>query len=189
MQVKRTIIAPIVIGLSLMAFGGSQAIAQDATPEGDAACVTTSVEENVAAAERLYQALSDADGETIDAILADNYTHNADRFGLPDDMASNDDEIQLAMMLSEVYPNSTEVVQDIFGADDKVVVESSRTITEHAFEGESVTLETPIELRTLAVLTFECGQVISMNAMVNTLELMVGLGVVELPEFAPVPES
>ncbi|MGD9711655.1 MAG: hypothetical protein AB7V46_06265, partial [Thermomicrobiales bacterium] len=133
-----------------MAFGvtGMTTIAQDASPESDD-CAVTTVEENIALVQRLYEAVANSDAETIDEIFADDYTHNVNRYGLPDDPTSNDDEIQLVMMMHQFYPGSTDVVRDIFGADNRVVLESSRTIDGHTFTGELTSLEEPFEFRTI----------------------------------------
>jgi ketosteroid isomerase-like protein len=188
---KRSLIAMLSIAACLLVSSWISVAAQEGTPPTSEECPTTSVEENIALVERLYAAVNSADAEAIDEILADDYTHNADRFGLPDDPTTNEDEIQLAMMLQQFYPGSTEVVRDIFGAGDKVAVDTVRTITEHALAGETTTLETPIEFRTIGILTIECGEVVNLNAMANTLELLVGLGAIELPPIGPVatPEA
>lgn len=185
MTLKRSTGAMLLIALCLVLPGWISVAAQEASTPADGECAVTTVEENVALVQQLYAAIVSADAETIDAILADDYTHNVNRYGLPDDPTSNADEIQLVMMMQQFYPNSTEVVRDAFGAGNKVVVESTRTITEHNFSGTPTPLAAPFEFRTIAIITIECGEIVSMNAMANTLELMVALGVVTLPEIAP----
>lgn len=181
---KRFMVSLFAIAICFLGASWVTVSAQDGSPTADD-CPVTSVEENIALVERLYEALSNGDAETIDAILADDYTHDLDRFGLPDDPMSNADEIELALMLREFYPNSSDVIHEVFGVDDKVVFQAQRTITEHTFTGEVTTLETPIEFRTIGIITIECGEVVNMNAMANTLQLLVGLGAIELPEIAP----
>jgi ketosteroid isomerase-like protein len=179
MLVHRSIKTMLSIAIGLLLLVPASVAAQDAT------CPATTVEENIALVERLYQAVADTDAETIDEILADDYTHNVNRYGLPDDPTSNQDEINLAMMMHQFYPGSTDVIREIFGVDNKVVLESTRTIDGHTFTGKLTSLEEPFEFRTIAILTIECGEVASMDALANTLELMVALGVVTLPEIGP----
>ena len=174
----RRLSAILMIAALFAALVPSAVLAQDE-------CPTTTVDENIALVQGLYEAVANSDAETIDEILADDYAHNVNRYGLPEDPASNQDEIQLAMMMHQFYPGGTDVVREIFGVDDKVVLESTRTIDRHTFTGEETVLEQPFEFRTMGILTIECGEIVSMNAMANTLELMVALGVVTLPEVAP----
>jgi ketosteroid isomerase-like protein len=185
MLANRSMMTVLSIAFGFLLLSSASAVAQEATPAAEGDCPVTTVEENVALVERLYEAVANSDAETIDEIFADDYTHNVDRFGLPDDPTSNEDEIQLVMMMHQFYPGSTDVIREIFGADNKVVLESTRTIDGHTFTGELTSLEEPFEFRTIAILTIECGEVVSMNAMANTLDLMVALGVVTLPEIGP----
>lgn len=168
----------------LLVLGASPAAAQDATP-GAGDCRTTTVEENIALVEQLLEAIQTSDAATIDALMADDYTHNLDRYGLPDDPASNADEANLAVMIAQFYPNVTYTIDTIFGADDKVVVEYTQTYTEHTLTGETVVLETPIVVKTIAIFTIECGEIASLTAVADELALLTGLGVVTLPEIAP----
>jgi ketosteroid isomerase-like protein len=176
---SRPIKAIVSIAVGLLMLSSTAVAAQDAS------CPATTPEENVALVQRLYEAVNTVDAKTIDDLLADNYTHNVNRYGLPDDPTSNQDEIQLATMMSQFYPGSTDVVREVFGSGDKVVVETTRTITGHTFSGKLATLEQPFEFRTIAILTIQCGQVVSMDALGNNLELMIALGVIQLPDIAP----
>lgn len=185
MRSHRIVFVMLSIALCFLALPYVSVSAQESSPVPDGSCAVTSVEENVARVQELFAAMASGDGATIDAIFADDYVHNADRFGLPDDPTSNADEIELAMMMSQFYPNSTDVIREVFGAGDKVVFETVRTISEHNFTGTPVTLETPFEFRTMGILTFECGEIVSLTATANTLELMVALGVVTLPAIGP----
>ncbi len=180
MTSKRVAVMMVSIVLGLLVRGPIMVTAQEGTAAPES-CPVTSVDDNIALVQSLYTAVQNADAAAIDEIMADDFTHNSERFGLPDDPTSNDDEVVLAQMLQQVYPNSEDVVREIFGAGDKVVVESTRVITEHKFTGQVTKLDKPFEFRTIAVLTIECGQVASMNATANTLELLVALGVVTLP--------
>ncbi len=177
---RRVAVVMVSIALGLLVRGPIMVAGQEGTAS-PANCPLTSVEDNIALVQSLYTAVQTADATAIDEILADNFTHNSDRFGLPDDPTTNDDEVVLAQMLQQVYPNSEDAVREIFGAGDKVVVESTRVITEHTFTGQVTKLDKPFEFRTIAVLTIECGQVVNMNATANTLELLVALGVISLP--------
>lgn len=158
--------------------------AQESSPVPDE-CPVTTVEENIALVQRLIEAVHTADAATIDEILADDYFHNTNRYGLPDDPTTNEDEIVLAQMMQQYYTNSTQEITEIFGVDNKVVVESVQTITQHMFTGELVVLEEPIIFRTIGIFTVECGEVVSLNALADELALLVGLGVVTLPVIGP----
>lgn len=61
---------------------------QDASP-APTDCPATSVEENIALVEEAQAAVASADADAIDRILADTYTYNQNRYGLPDDPTSN----------------------------------------------------------------------------------------------------
>lgn len=61
---------------------------QDASP-APTDCPATSVEENIALVEEAQAAVASADADAIDRILADTYTCNQNRYGLPDDPTSN----------------------------------------------------------------------------------------------------
>ncbi len=184
MRWNRLVFVMLSMALGLLMVRAIPVTAQEGTPAASN-CPVTSVEENIALVQQLYAAVASGDGPTIDAILADDYVGNAERFGLPNDPTSNADEIQLAMMLMQVYPSSTDVVREIFGADNKVVVETVRTISQQSFSGTPVAVDPPIEFRTIGILTIECGQIVSLDATANTLELLVGLGIITLPEMGP----
>lgn len=184
MRINRFLVVMVSIAFALLAVSSASIRAQDASPSPDN-CPVTTVEENIALVQQLYAAVASGDGDTIDAILAGDYVGNAERFGLPDDPTSNADEIQMAMMLMQVYPGSTDVVREIFGAGDKVVVNTVRTISQQSFSGTPVTVDPPIDFHTIGIITIQCGKVVSLEATANTLELLVGLGVVTLPEIGP----
>jgi hypothetical protein len=176
MFTNRRLLSVFVLAFTLLLLAPASTMAQDATP-APTDCATGTVEENIALVEELHVAVDSADTEAIDRILSDDYTHNQNRYGLPDDPTSNDDEINLAMRLQEFYANSSRELTDIFGVDNKVVVESVWTITEHAFTGETVVLETPLEVRSITIFTVECGEVVALNTVADELTLLVGLGV------------
>ena len=67
------------------------------------------------------------------------------------------------MMMHQFYPGGTDVVREIYGVDDKVVLESTRTIDRHTFTGEETVLEQPFEFRTMGILTIECGEIVSIE--------------------------
>jgi hypothetical protein len=189
MLTNRRLLSLIVLGFALLLLAPTSTMAQDATP-APTDCPPATVEENVALVEELHAAVDSADADAIDRILADDYAHNQNRYGLPDDPTSNDDEINLALRLQEFYANSSRELTDIFGVDNKVVVESVWTITEHAFTGETVVLDTPIEVRSIAIFTVECGEVVALNTVADELTLLVGLGVYPpLPIMQATPAS
>jgi len=162
---------------------------QDASP-APTDCPATSVEENIALVEEAQAAVASADADAIDRILADTYTYNQNRYGLPDDPTSNEDEIELATRIHEFYPGSTHEVVEIFGTDNKVVLESIWTIGDHTVTGETVELDTPLEVISISVFTIECGEIVSLNTLVDELALLVGLGVYEpLPTMEATPAA
>jgi hypothetical protein len=187
MTPRRWLVSILSIAFCSLLLTPGLTTAQDASPvPPDGECAVTTVEENVALVRRLMEAVHTADGATIDEILADDYTHNTNRYGLPDDPTTNDDEILLGQMMQQYYANSTQEITEIFGVDNKVVVESVQTITQHTITGELVVLDEPIIFRTIGIFTIECGEVVSLNALADELSLLVGLGAVTLPEMTPV---
>lgn len=169
-------VVALAFSILLLAPAFTATAAQDASPAA-ADCPATTVEENIALVQEAQAAIANADADAIDQILADDFTHNQDRYGLPDDPASNEDEIGLATQMQGFYPGSTHEITEVFGADNKVVVESVWTITEHNITGETVVLDEAIEVRSIAIFTIECGEVASLNVLVDGLTLLVGLGV------------
>jgi hypothetical protein len=189
MLTNRRPVFAVALALSILLLAPAFTSAQDASP-APTDCPSTTVEENIALVEELHEGVASADAEAIDRILADDYAHNQNRYGLPDDPTSNDDEIELAVRLQEFYANSTREITEIFGADNKVVVESVWTVTEHSITGETVVLGTPIEVRSIAIFTIECGEVVSLNVLADELTLLVGLGVYPpLPIMQATPAS
>jgi len=81
-------------------------------------------------------------------------------------------------------------VVEIFGTDNKVVLESIWTIGDHTVTGETVELDTPLEVISISVFTIECGEIVSLNTLVDELALLVGLSVYEpLPTMEATPAA
>jgi ketosteroid isomerase-like protein len=140
--------------------------------------VATTPGENVALVEELTAAFEAGDEETIDAILADDVSHELDRYGLPHDPASNEDEIGHAAMQDQVYPGSVTTVEETIAVGDKVVAHQTLTIDEHLITGESIVLEETLEVDMVIIYTFECGEVVRLHGVVDELGLLTGLGII-----------
>ncbi len=187
-SIRRLPVFAMVAGLLVGGAVGTSAVAQDATP--DAECVATTPEENIALVEQLYEAMNTGDGDTIDAVLDDEVTHNLDRYGLPDDSTTNDDEVALSQAFLQFYPGSATVVDDIFATENRVVAMTTQTITEHTLTGESVVLDEVLEVKGITVFTIDCGEIVDMTGAVDELGLLIGLGVIADPlggEATPAP--
>jgi hypothetical protein len=163
--------------------------AQDATPADAGECVATTPDENVVLVENLIAAFEAGDAETVDSILADDLVYDIDRYGLPDDPASNDDEISLAAMQEQIYPGSVTTINETIAAGDKVVSHQTLTITEHLLTGESIVLDAALEVDQVIIYTIECGEIVHLHGVVDEYELFTGLGlIVPLPgEATPAP--
>jgi len=152
--------------------------AQDATPDATGECVATTPEENVALVEGLIAAFEEGDAETADAILADDLVYEIDRYGLPEDPASNEDEVNLAVMQEQVYPGSVTIIEETVAAGNMVAVHQILTIDEHLLTGESIVLDATLEVDMVLFYTIECGEITHIHGVVDELALLTGLGII-----------
>jgi hypothetical protein len=186
---RRFTVSWVVLALAMTAVLGVGVVgAQDGSPD---ACPTTTEEENIALVQGYAEAVEAGDTAAIDAALADAYTHNQNRFGLPDDPASNQDEITLAMMLQALYPGSTASIDQILADGNTVVVATTRTITQHQLDpnAEPTTLAEPLAIRSIAILQIECGEIASANILTDELSLLIGIGVIPPLDLGGTPEA
>jgi ketosteroid isomerase-like protein len=164
--------------VSLLGISASTALGQDATPADAGECATTTVEENVALVEQFLAAVEEQDAETIHALLADDLVYELDRFGLEVDHTTNDDEVAMIALQAEVYPGVTHVVEEIIAQDNHVVVHQVLTIDAHLLTGELVELEETLEVDQVIIYTIECGEIVHIHGVVDTYQLLTGLGVI-----------
>ena len=183
MRPVRPIATLLSIALGTLLIGVAPVVAQDASPTtGD--CVAATAEENVALVRRFYDAIAADDYAAMDELLADDVTHNVNRLDMPDDPTSNDDEIMLVTAMDQLYEGSTDTIDTIFGDGDHVAVETTRTITGQRLGDAPVQLAEPFEFHIITIYGIACGEIVSMNSLANTLELMVAAGIVEMPGVA-----
>ncbi len=165
--------------ISLLGVSASTGLAQDATPADAGECATTTVEENVALVEQFLAAVEEQDAETIHALLADDLVYELDRFGLEVDHTSNDDEVAMIAMQAEVYPGVSHVVEEIIAQDNHVVVHQVLVIDAHLLTGEHVELEETLEVDQVIIYTIECGEITHIHGVVDTYQLLTGLGIIQ----------
>jgi hypothetical protein len=186
---RRFTVSWVVLALAMTAVLGVGVVgAQDASPEP---CPPATVEENIALVEGFFAAVEAMDGAAIDAALADDFTHNQNRFGLADDPTSNQDEINVAMMFETLYPGSTTSIDQIFADADTVVVASTLTITQHQLDpnAEPTALAAALQVRTISIFQIECGEIASSNSVTDELSLLIGIGVLPPLDMGATPEA
>jgi len=184
MRTARPTAMLLSIALGTVLIGAAPVAAEDASPATGGECVASTAEENVALVRSFYDAIAADDEATMDALLADDVTHNANRLDMPSDPTSNADEIMLVTAMDRLYEGSEDVIETIFGADGMVAVETTRTITGHALAGQPAKLSAPFAFHIITIYGIECGEIVSMNSLANTLELMVAAGVIAMPGVA-----
>ena len=175
---RRITVSWVVLALAMTTvLGVGVAGAQDASPD---ACPATTEDENIAIVQGYVEAVEAMDPAAIDAALADDYVHDQNRFGLPDDPTSNEDEIHLAMMFETLYPDSTTTIDQILADGDTVVVATTLTITRHQLDpnAEPTMLAEPLLVRSIAIIRIECGEIVEANTLTDELGLLTGLGVI-----------
>ena len=170
----------IVICLALVAglfstLGTRATVAQDASPAATE-CASTSVDENIAIVQSLIDAVNANDASAVDEIVSDTATDNVESYGVVDDPTSNVDEIADMNVSEGIFPGSTVDVVNIFGADDKVVVQAKFTVVAHNLTGDTVQLDEPVSVDMVSIYTVECGLVQSQFSVTDGAALLTALG-------------
>lgn len=180
---RRALIGLMSFGLIATAVvGGRGVAAQDATPS---ACVTTTEEENIALATAYIEAVEAMDLAAIDDLLADDFVHNQDRYGQPDDPMSNADEHNLAVMFEMIYPGSVTTLDHVIADGETIVVASTLTITQTHLDpsAEPVTLAEPLEVKSIGIFVIECGEIVEAEVVTDELGLLTGIGAIPAMNF------
>ena len=147
-------------------------------PPKMAECITTTPEENLAAARRWYdEALNQRKLEVLDEILWPNAVHHAGLF--PDAVGADAVKGSLAP-LSAAFPDIRFTVDDVLADDDTVLVRwtGKGTHTGTPFLGVA-TSGKPVEWSGMNAFRFQCGRIIEGWSEANGLALLRQVGGME----------
>lgn len=161
------VLAGIAVGATVALTGS--AWAQDA-------CTITTVEENIATVEAALEAVEALDGAALDELLHDGHVDNIEAFGVETDLETNLDEVADMFVTEGTFPNSTLVVTEVFGTDDRVVVVGKFTVVAHNLAGDTIELDAPIAVDLVSIYTVNCGQIYTHYNFTDGATLLGALG-------------
>jgi len=186
--------AVVVLGLviacaSLLSFGHTVGVAQEATPATDmnGDCPQTSEEQNADLVRSWYEAVWDQrDLDLIDDILAPNYVRN--RAGIPFDNESGtaDDRAFVEALLTE-FPDIKFSVEDLLVDGDKVAVRTIATGTQlgpMTDLGNAAATDRQMSRENIAIWRIECGKLAEQWIVQDNLGMMRQLGIITEDEMA-----
>jgi len=160
--------------LAGMAVGATVALTGSAWAQD--ACTVTTVEENIATVEAAIAAVEALNGPALDALLHDEHVDNIETFGVVTDLETNIDEIADMTVTEGIFPNSTVVVTDIFGVDDRVIVVGKFTLVAHNLTGETIELDAPLAVDLVSIYMVNCGQIYTHYNVTDGATLLGALG-------------